>query len=33
MPATVLIPTEHRTAFQYLVSPLTSAFTRTFRER
>lgn len=33
MPATVLIPTEHRTAFQYLVSPLTSAFTRAFRER
>lgn len=33
MPATVLIPTENRTALQHLVSPLISAFTRAFRER
>lgn len=33
MPATVMIPTESRSAFQYLVSPLTSAFAAAGRER
>lgn len=33
MPATVMVPTEHRTAFDYLISPLTSAFATAFRER
>lgn len=33
MPATVLIPTEQRTALQYLLSPLSSVFGTAFHER
>jgi multidrug efflux pump subunit AcrA (membrane-fusion protein) len=33
MPAQVNIPTEERTAFDYLVGPLTQAFNQAFRQR
>lgn len=33
MPVTSVIPTEERTAFEYLVSPLSDAMTRSMRER
>ncbi|MBI3196643.1 MAG: HlyD family type I secretion periplasmic adaptor subunit, partial [Rhodospirillales bacterium] len=33
MPATVLIPTEARTAFDYLVGPLVTSFSRAFRQK
>jgi membrane fusion protein, epimerase transport system len=33
MPATVMIPTEERTAFDYLVGPLVQSFNRSFRQR
>jgi HlyD family type I secretion membrane fusion protein len=33
MPATVMIPTEERTAFDYLVGPLIQSFNRSFRQR
>lgn len=33
MPATAMIPTEHRTAFDYLVGPLTTSFTHAFRQK
>ncbi|WIM14423.1 HlyD family type I secretion periplasmic adaptor subunit [Enhydrobacter sp.] len=33
MPATVTIPTESRTAFDYLVGPLTASFNRAFRQK
>jgi epimerase transport system membrane fusion protein len=33
MPATVQIPTEARTAFDYLVGPLTISFSRAFRQK
>jgi HlyD family type I secretion membrane fusion protein len=33
MPATVTIPTESRTAFDYLVGPLTASFNKAFRQK
>jgi HlyD family type I secretion membrane fusion protein len=33
MPATVMIPTESRTAFDYLVGPLTMSFKHAFRQK
>jgi HlyD family type I secretion membrane fusion protein len=33
MPATVMIPTEERTAFDYLVGPLLQSFNHSFRQR
>jgi len=33
MPATVTFPTVERTAFEYLVGPLTQSFNRAFRQR
>jgi HlyD family type I secretion membrane fusion protein len=33
MPATVMIPTENRTALDYLVGPLVMSFNRAFRQR
>ena len=33
MPATVMIPTEERTAFDYVVGPLVQSFNRSFRQR
>jgi epimerase transport system membrane fusion protein len=33
MPATVMIPTTERTAFDYLVGPLTSSFNHAFRQK
>lgn len=33
MPATVIVPTEARTAFDYLVNPLTTSFTHAFRQK
>lgn len=33
MPATVMIPTRERTAFDYLVGPLVSSFDQAFRQR
>jgi epimerase transport system membrane fusion protein len=33
MPATVMVTTEERTAFDYLVGPLAASFDRAFRER
>lgn len=33
MPATAMIPTERRTAFDYLVGPLTTSFTHAFRQK
>jgi HlyD family type I secretion membrane fusion protein len=33
MPATVMIPTEERTAFDYLVDPLLQSFNHSFRQR
>ncbi|SJZ33079.1 membrane fusion protein, epimerase transport system [Enhydrobacter aerosaccus] len=33
MPATVMIPTESRTAFDYIVGPLTQSFSRAFRQK
>lgn len=33
MPATVMIPTEERTAFDYLVGPLVQSFNHAFRQR
>lgn len=33
MPATVMIPTVERTAFDYVVGPLTMSFNRAFRQR
>lgn len=33
MPATVMIPTEERTAFDYLVGPLLQSFNQSFRQR
>jgi hypothetical protein len=33
MPATVTIPTESRTALDYIVSPLVVAFDHAFRQR
>ncbi len=33
MPATVMIPTEERTAFDYLVGPLVQSFNHSFRQR
>ena len=33
MPATAMIPTESRTAFDYLVGPLTTSFTHAFRQK
>lgn len=33
MPATITIPTESRTAFDYLVGPLTASFNKAFRQK
>ena len=33
MPATVMIPTARRTAFEYVVGPLAMSFNRAFRQR
>lgn len=33
MPATVTIPTESRTAFDYLIGPLTASFNKAFRQK
>jgi membrane fusion protein, epimerase transport system len=33
MPATAMIPTESRTAFEYLLGPLTTSFTHAFRQK
>jgi multidrug efflux pump subunit AcrA (membrane-fusion protein) len=33
MPATVMIPTTERTAFDYIVGPLVQSFDRSFRQR
>jgi len=33
MPATVMIPTINRTAFDYLVGPLSQSFNRAFRQK
>jgi epimerase transport system membrane fusion protein len=33
MPAMVQIPTVHRTAFDYIVGPLTASFSNAFRQR
>jgi epimerase transport system membrane fusion protein len=33
MPATVMIPTTERTAFDYLVGPLVMSFNQAFRQR
>jgi len=33
MPATVMLPTESRTAFEYLIGPLASSFQHAFRQR
>jgi multidrug efflux pump subunit AcrA (membrane-fusion protein) len=33
MPATVTIPTESRTAFDYLLGPLSASFNKAFRQR
>jgi HlyD family type I secretion membrane fusion protein len=33
MPATVIIPTEARTAFEYIVGPLVMSFNKAFRQR
>jgi HlyD family type I secretion membrane fusion protein len=33
MPATAMIPTESRTAFDYLLGPLTTSFTHAFRQK
>jgi epimerase transport system membrane fusion protein len=33
MPATVMIPTENRTALDYLVGPFLMSFNRAFRQR
>ena len=33
MPATVMIPTIERTAFDYLVGPLTRSFNKAFRQK
>jgi membrane fusion protein, type I secretion system len=33
MPATVQIPTVHRTAFDYIVGPLTASFGNAFRQK
>jgi HlyD family type I secretion membrane fusion protein len=33
MPAIVMIPTEERTAFDYLLGPLTQSFNKSFRQR
>ncbi|HEY6983190.1 MAG TPA: HlyD family type I secretion periplasmic adaptor subunit, partial [Reyranella sp.] len=33
MPATVTIPTESRTAFDYVVGPLTMSFNKAFRQK
>src|SRR5262249_26256556 len=33
MPATVMIPTENRTALDYLIGPFVMSFNRAFRQR
>ena len=33
MPATVILPTEARTAFDYIVGPLVMSFNKAFRQR
>ena len=33
MPATVIIPTQARTAFDYLVGPLVMSFNKAFRQK
>jgi membrane fusion protein, epimerase transport system len=33
MPVSVMIPTESRTAFDYLVGPLTMSFKHAFRQK
>jgi hypothetical protein len=33
MPATVMVPTKERTAFEYLVGPLVMSFKHGFRQR
>jgi membrane fusion protein, epimerase transport system len=33
MPATVIIPTESRTAFDYIVGPLMMSFKQAFRQK
>jgi hypothetical protein len=33
MPAMVQIPTVHRTAFDYIVGPLTASFSEAFRQK
>ena len=33
MPATVMVPTDSRTAFEYIVGPLTSSFRQSFKQK
>ena len=33
MPATVMVPTDSRTAFEYIMGPLASAFRHSFKQK